>query len=141
MVMVNVLVPEERVLEVYALLGQPPGKASAPVQAPAKGSEWPREELARYYRQSPKAMKAFLDHLAANAGSWVTIEEVAGKLRLTPQQVAGVMGAGGRRLHNRHGKEAGKNGWFLEFERNHDLGMIQYRMPEEVAEAIREAQD
>lgn len=135
MALVNVLVPEERVLEVYALLGQPLGT----IQTTPGNAEWPREELIRFYRESPEAMKKFLDYLAANTHRWVTIDEMAKTLSLTRDQIAGVMGAGGRRLHNRHGKPKGWRGWFLHFERNRELGMIQYRMPEGVAEAIRDA--
>jgi hypothetical protein len=138
MSLVNVLVPEERVLEVYALLGLPPGST---LPAPVPTDEWPQGDIIRFYRESPPAMKGFLDHLAGKADTWVTIQEMADTLDLTPQQVAGVMGAGGRRLHNRYGKQNGRKGWFLDFERNHELGMLQYRMPAKVAEAIREVKN
>jgi len=128
---IMVAVPEDRVLEVYGLLAGPP-KSNGSVA----DDTWSHADIVRFYRESPAAMRGTLDELALNAGKPVTIQELEKAIGLRRDQIAGVMGAGGRRIHNRYGKGA----WPIKAERNHETRELEYTMPAEVADAIRDAQ-
>jgi hypothetical protein len=97
---VHVPVPAERVQEVYELL------ARRPEEAAVNGSRgWSRDNLLRAYRESPEAMKKAFDYLADHAGQEVTTDELAAAIGVTRSQLAGVIGAFGRRKKNRYGQE------------------------------------
>lgn len=121
-------VPEELVSEVYALLA----RLCSPTERLGANNGWSEEEVVKAYRQSPKAMTAFLDHLATHAGEWFTasemeeaIEERLGKKRA----LRGVLGAFGRRVLNRYGK----NVWFFRAESDQEEGCMTYMMEEREA--------
>jgi hypothetical protein len=138
--LVMVPVPEDRVLEVYALLARPKGAAeSIPavvsagpvVEAPSIDDEL----IARAYRESPPAMKGFLEYLADRPGVWISSREIGDSLGLDWNKVAGVLGAFGRRWHNRY--QQPQKRWFFDERWNHDKNHQEYRMPERAAEVIK----
>jgi hypothetical protein len=127
---VNVPVPADRVQEVYALL------ARRPEEAAVTGSRgWSRENLLRSYRESPEAMMKAFDYLAGHAGQEVTTKELAAAIGVTRSQLAGVVGAFGRRKKNRYGEDD------LPFRAvwSAGAGMVVYEMSPAVAAVINEA--
>jgi hypothetical protein len=125
---VNVPVPEDRVPEVYALLAQPR-------TAETQGNGWSRDEMVRAYRESSAAMKRVFEHLADRPGQEVGADELSSAVGVTRPQLAGVLGAAGRRFANRYKKTA----WPFEAQWISDAGMVVYEMTSDVADAIREA--
>lgn len=121
-------------------LGQPAvlDTPSGDVQA---GEPAGPELVERAYRESPPAMKRFLDYLTDHSGRHVPNDEVAQETAITRPQLAGVLGAFGRRWANRYQKRNSK--WFFDAEWMADSGngdwKWHYRMPEEAAQIIRRA--
>lgn len=137
---VPVLVPKSRVLDVYEFLSQPVGPrrdgSHLPEEFPGDAARghvpWPPEMLERAYRESSPAMKRFFDHLADNPGRAVPIGELGEAMGYTPHQVAGTLGAAGRRITNRY-----KLRWPFTWERRPEDGIYYYTMNEEDAAVIR----
>jgi hypothetical protein len=134
---VNILVPKSRVLEVYRLLGQ---SGSANGVAPSESSppgerKYGRDLIERAYRESPESMKRFFNFLADNAGREVSSEQIARAIGRTRPQLAGVLGAFGRRWKRRY-RNPGP--WPLTASWNGDVGMWLYVMTTEDAEVIIE---
>jgi hypothetical protein len=129
---VNVPVPADRVQEVYALLARRPEEA---LVNGARG--WSRDNLLRAYRESPEAMKKAFDHLADHANQEVTANQLATAVGVTRQQLAGVLGAFGRRKKNRYGEEN------LPFRAVWSAGaqMVVYEMSPAVATIINQARN
>jgi hypothetical protein len=127
---VNVPVPPDRVQEVYGLLAR--GAEEAAVNG-ARG--WSRDNLLRAYRESPEAMHKAFDYLAGHAGQEVSTEELAAAIGVTRSQLAGVVGAFGRRKKNRYGEDD------LPFRAvwSAGAGMKVYEMSPAVAAVINEA--
>jgi hypothetical protein len=127
---VNVPVPPDRVQEVYALLAQRPEEAAV---NGARG--WSRDNLLRAYRESPEAMQKAFDYLTGHAGQEVSTEELAAAIGVTRSQLAGVVGAFGRRKKNRYGEDD------LPFRAvwSAGAGMVVYEMSPAVAAVINEA--
>lgn len=129
---VNIAVPKERVFDVYAfLLLERRGGAKK------EEDEWTEELLERAYQESPSPMAAFLEHLARNPGQWFTAEEMADAIERSRAQMAGVLGAFGRRVKNRYSMET----WPFHSEYNHAEGMATYAMDDDVAATMREVND
>lgn len=133
-------VPSDRVIEVYTLLGRGPKDAEpeppAAAQSEAEVDAMDHFLVARAYRESPDSMKAFLDYLVDRPGQKVSSRTVGDAIRKTWNQVAGMLGAFGRRWRNRY-KQTG--GWFFDAKWNFEENHMDYRMPEEAAAIIREA--
>ena len=126
---VMVPVPVDRLLDVYRLLGAP--ALAAAHDSATRGVLDESALLRRAYRESPpETMRAALDYLAERPGRSVSSSELAASIRRTTHQLAGVMGAFGRRWANRYGM-AGQS-WFFEWD-----PVSGYRMPELAAETIR----
>jgi len=133
--LIMVPVPEERVLEVYALLAasgdSPPASAVSAAAAPDAIAD--EELIAKAYRQSPEAMTLFLDYLADHPGQVIKSSEIAEAIGRTGPQQAGVLGAFGRRMKNRYGQEK----WFFSAYWDHDVGSMVYSMSPEAADVIK----
>lgn len=114
---VQIAVPEDRVLDVYAyLLGKK-----------KDGGMWTSELLERMYLESPKPMQQFLVTLAKRAGTVHTAEELAAAIGRNRLQLAGVLGAYGRRVKNRYGMDQ----WPFETIYDHSAGMYSYVITDE----------
>lgn len=141
---VNVLVPKSRVLEVYALLGQPEG---SPVHGgsggdsgrPVEGKGYDRALFERAYRESSPHMKRLLEYLADNPGRMIPSGELAEAIGYDRSQLAGVLGAFGRRWKNRY-----KNPGHWPFRADNPVefdGYWAYWMEPEEVEIINEIRD
>ncbi len=138
--LINVPVPRSRLLEVYGLLGRPaPGSSGGNTgltnEAESDSEErWHDALLARAYRESSPKMKGMLDYLADRPGVRVTSAEVAKAISYTRPQLAGVLGAFGRRWKNRYRQ----NGpWFFSAEWSPTDEMWVYWMTQDVARVIK----
>jgi hypothetical protein len=137
---VPVLVPKNRVLDVYEFLSRPMGPerdgshTSEELYGEAARGRvpWPPEMLERAYRESSPAMKLFFDHLADNPGRAVPIGELGEAMGYTPHQVAGTLGAAGRRITNRY-----KLRWPFAWEKRPEDGVYYYTMNADDAAVIR----
>jgi hypothetical protein len=87
-------------------------------------------------------MKRFLDYLTDRVGRQIPNDEIAEAIGVTRPQLAGVLGAFGRRWANRYQQRNAK--WFFDADWMADPetgdSKWHYRMPEESAEVIRSAQ-
>jgi hypothetical protein len=127
---VEVLVPKHLVPDVYGLIAEQMAKG------PTNGGTAVNEELtARMFLESPPAMRQFLALLADNAGKVLSTAEICEAIERTPMQLAGVLGAFGRRVKNRY-KGAKKP---FDARRDHAERTWVYGMDPEVAEAIKKA--
>ena len=115
---VQIAVPAERVLDVYAyLLGKSPD-----------GGAWTPALLERMYLESPQPMQQILVTLAKRVGVVHTAEELAEGIGRSRAQLAGVLGAYGRRVKNRYGMET----WPFETIFDHGAGMYSYVITDDV---------
>ena len=140
---VMVPVPLDRVLEVYAVLGRDHQRQVQSEPMPeAVGPPSTRERatdpaiIKRAYLESSEKMKAFLDYLAARPEQWTSTEEVGNAIGYGWNQVAGMLGAFGRRWEHRY-KEAGN--WFFDNKWDNVENHQDYLMPPEAARIIQEA--
>jgi hypothetical protein len=139
---VMVPVPSDRVMEVYAVLGR---DHQSPVQSEPKpdaiGPPSIRERatdpaiIKRAYLESSEKMMAFTEYLAERPGEWVSTEQVGNAIGYTWNQVAGMLGAFGRRWEHRY-KEAGN--WFFDNKWDHIENHQDYLMPPEAARIIKD---
>lgn len=139
---INIPVPADRVQEVYELLARPkasPAEAVTPDSAQqGNGHPVPDNDItSRAYRESSEAMKKVFDHLAANPDRVVPMDELAKAVGYTgPSEMAGALGAFGRRWKNRyHGGKDTK--WPFESWWDYERNMMVYRMSKEVADVIK----
>jgi hypothetical protein len=106
---VTVLVPKSRVLDVYALLGAGRGasQAEAPTPSAAGGQAgtYDRALVERAYRESSPKMKLLFDELANHPTERIRSTELAAAIGYDRSQLAGVLGAFGRRWKNRYRNE------------------------------------
>jgi hypothetical protein len=96
--------------------------------------EWPRELIEKQFRQSPQTIQALQRHLAANPGQEFTTYELAEVMGLEYgwNSVAGALGAYGRRIRNRHGRDS----WPFSVRYSYDKQKHVYSMTKDVAEII-----
>jgi hypothetical protein len=80
-------------------------------------------------------MQKLLLMLAENAGKWVSAGEITDALGITRAQLAGVLGAFGRRLKNRY--KGAQRPFSARWD--HEQGSWLYRMDAEAAEVIKRA--
>lgn len=115
------------------------GESSAGAHVPTDPAS--PELIARAYRESPPAMKRFLDYLADRADAPIPNDQVAEGIGVSRPQLAGVLGAFGRRWANRYQRRGAK--WFFDADWMADDGSGEwkwhYRMPVEAAQVIRTA--
>jgi len=83
--------------------------------------------------------RPFLDYLADRPGEWVSSDVMGKRLGLSRDQIAGMLGAAGRRL----GAEERLHEWFTDgpvriYEKQYFGGKAHYRMPKDVADIIVE---
>jgi hypothetical protein len=122
--LVTVLVPRNRLTEVYALLGtEPPAESMAD-----------RDIIEKAVQESPDDTKRFLDLLAASPDEWLSIGEVREKLGLGVHELAGVLSTLPRRWRGRYRQAAP-----LPFEIDGQGSERRYRMEQEVAEVVMSA--
>ena len=140
---VSVLVPKARVLDVYQFLTVKQSDATDATdveitpQEPTSGLPMTDPAVVgRAYRESPPAMKQFLELLAARPGEWVKIDELRDEMGLKKHQLPGVLGAFSRRWQGRY-KQAGK--WPFDAEWSDATGewTWRYLMPQVNADLIR----
>src|SRR4051812_22937601 len=95
---IPVPVPEELVPEVYALLARLQSGGKEPESEPVP-AELTGDLVERIHGESGPAHRAFMEHLAANAGRWVGSRELIDVLRLShgSKSLAGLLGSFGRR--------------------------------------------
>ena len=140
---VSVMVPEELVTDVYRFIAEQTGKRTVASEEPDGQRDepvvsrgWTAKEIKRAYKESPPAMIAFLNTLAAHPGEWLGTKELSDPLSAAVkreygwQEMAGMLGAFGRRISNRYKKKT----WFFDAERDHENNRWVYRMNPELAE-------
>lgn len=135
---VMVPVPAHLLPKVYALLAREThfGESTDQHDTPAAPS-WNAELLGRAYRESPGPMKAILGYLSDNPGRNVNADELAEKIERTRPQMAGVLGAFGRRTKNRYGQES----WPFHATWDGGTERMNYKMDKNVADIIRQVRD
>lgn len=130
---VNVPVPAERVLEVYALLAR-----HAPTAAAATGEGfpegWSQELLDRMFVESSGAMRRILVAIAQAAPGWATTEEVAHAAGLTVRQAVASLGPFEKRVRGRYRMHR----WPFAAREFVDRGIVKYSMSVQTAERILE---
>jgi hypothetical protein len=150
---VMIPVPVDRVQEVYEVLGRP--KQTSPLTAATETPKapngyvngtisWPEDLLRRCYRESPPVMTVVFEHLATNAGREVTSAELAeavgtgiGEPGYERAQLAGVLGAFGRRWKNRYERGGRHDGaWPFRAEWSAEHEMFVYEMNTDVAKVF-----
>ena len=101
---------------------------------------WTGSEIERAYRESPPAMKAFIGALMEYQGEWLgtkelsePVSEAIGK-NYRWQEMAGMLGAFGRRVKNRYDKG---DRWFFDVRRDHENSRWVYRVSPELAEFLK----
>jgi hypothetical protein len=97
------MVPEDRLMQVYALLGAPPAPAVATSEATSNSKKpWTKEALAKLLKEASETIQGEAKHLASHAVQEVTSEEIADALQLPHgwNSLAGANGAWGHKLAN-----------------------------------------
>jgi len=136
---ISIPVPVDRVQEVYEVLGRPRGPQPAvpTTSLPDKpDAVLDAALLARPYRESQEAMKKVFDHLAENSDHDIPMEDLAKAVGYHPHQMAGALGAFGRRWKNRYHRGEDVKWPFAawwDFDRN----TMVYKMSAECAEVIK----
>lgn len=104
---VSVMVPQEYVLDVYRFLAI---KSSKPTKK-SKG-KWDKEDLQKVWDDSAKEMKAWLKMIATASAEVPSEELMKCRNATNRQQLAGQLGAFGRRMKHRHaGKKLFDRRW------------------------------
>lgn len=135
-----VMVHEDRLEEVYALLAFPNGDGSEDSTPsgpnPVGGSpDWSDAEIQKAYRESGENMKQVLDLLAARPEVAVRSDELYLPMGLNSRQFSGVLGSFGKRVAGRYGKSQ----WFFSAEWDHESGAVAYTMTQRTVDLIRNA--
>jgi hypothetical protein len=144
--LVPVYVPRALVAEVYAAItdylrsGQEPDstlRRMTPSQ-PIYAAKWEEAVIRRAYEESGPPMRRVLKTLAARAGEDVGSDELAAAIGegATSANLAGVMGAFGRRVRSRYRQSRP----FFASRWDADRDRTVYWMPREAAEVISAAQ-
>lgn len=143
MALVQVSVPEEHVLAVYALISELSGSSSPPVGTPAKlaakAPDATADVVQRMYVESFERHRELLRLLADRQDEWVSSGSIIDALKLENgrKSLAGMFGAFGRRSKHRYGgAKPWRDRWDPE---SGETGEQFYLMPQEVAEWVREA--
>lgn len=132
---ISIPIPVERVQEVYELLARRTG-TPAPI-GPAPGpDDFDAQLLARAYRESPDAMRKVFDYLADHAPRDVPMTELAKAVGYHPHQMAGALGAFGRRWKNRYHRGVNTK-WPFNAVWDFSANMVIYSMPAEAASVIK----
>jgi hypothetical protein len=139
---VSIMVPKDRVLDVYRYLTQGsllPDATDPTAMSSVAISDEPVIDpavVSRAYRESPPAMKQLFELLAAHPDEWRGIDEIRAEMGLKMHQLPGVLGAFQRRWKGRY-KQAGK--WPFDAEWTDATGSWtwRYRMPKANADLIR----
>ena len=146
--LVMVAVPRRHLIAVYELLSRPAaqpeterGGLQAVIQAQQTGafaadaviSEWSRALLERAFRESPASIKKVFRYLAEHAGDQVPITDIAQAVGYTRPQLAGALGAFGRRVKNRYQRTT----WPFTAEWDNDVRMWFYTMQPKEADVVR----
>lgn len=136
---ISIPVPRDRVQEVYELLARPKspsdGEPAGPVASvlPIAADS---ATVERAYRESPPAMRLVFEYLASKPGVKIPMTELASNIARHPHQVAGVLGAFGRRWKGRY--HGGKNTpWPFEARWSFEQNLMIYSMPADVAKIIQ----
>lgn len=134
-----VYVPREHAAEVYGfvaelLRGSTLREATATAEAPAEAGEWPTELIERAYAESSKPLKAMLKMLAERSGETVVSDELATAIGpdATWVNLAGTLGAFGRRVKSRYGR----TNWFFSADWDNVREKMVYAMDEREAQVI-----
>ena len=130
---VNVPVPVERVLEVYALLAR---QTVFPTVATKEGypEGWSQDLIYRMFIESSGAMKRILVAIAQAAPGWSTTEEVARAAGLTVRQAVASLGPFEKRVRGRYRMTR----WPFAARDFVDRGIVKYSMSVQTAERILE---
>jgi hypothetical protein len=141
---VSILVPKDRVMDIYQLIA---GKPAAPTdtansmvarqEPPSSGNPTTDSAIvARAYRESSPKMRQFFELLAARPDEWVAIDDIRESLSLEVRQLPGQLGAFQRRWQGRL-KQSGK--WPFDAEWSDVTGTWRwaYRMPQVNADLIK----
>jgi hypothetical protein len=144
--LVPVYVPRALVADVYATItdylrsGQDPDFTSRPAtpSQPIYAAKWEESVIRRAYEESGPPMRRVLETLAARAGEEVGSDELAAAVGegATSANLAGVMGAFGRRVRSRYRQSRPFFASRWDGERDRTV----YWIPREAAEAISAAQ-
>jgi hypothetical protein len=81
--------------------------------------------------------QAVLRTLAKNHPNWTLATELQRVTKYTPNQLAGLLGAFGKRVGSTEGYRTGT--WFFEQEWNYETDCNQYKLPEAVLRAVQRA--
>ncbi len=132
MELVNVAVPEDRLLEVYALLSKPRAPGADEIEPEA--GVWDKGTLRPLLREASSTIQGLARYLAQHPGEEVGTDEVAEALDLPYgwNSLAGALGAFGRKLGNR-GQEFPWEVWY-----SPEDGRTRMKMQPEVASLVLE---
>jgi len=100
--------------------------------SPEADLEWDDALITRCYLESPPPMQAFMMHMATNPDRTFTSKQMASAIDRTGQQLAGVLGAFGRRVKNRYSMRS----WPFDAQWSDDAGHMFYRMPADVSAVV-----
>ena len=95
--------------------------------------EFARRVLTR--RQLSKGQKIALETLEGAYPEWVSRDELCAATNYTPNQLAGLMGAFGRRASHTQGYIQGS--WLFDAEWDENAWAYRYRLPDSLLEALR----
>lgn len=103
--LIPVMVPQSRLTAVYHLLGMEPSKEVSALT-------WTQEELQKVWNESDKPMRNFLTMIAGAPGEISSEMLMACRGTVNRRQLAGQLGAFGRRIKHRHaGKQLYQQRW------------------------------
>ena len=131
--------------EVAALIQQlrgdmsPDGKA-VDSASPDEPNKFISEEVAfRAFRRRPlsKQQELVVQTMIRNHPGWSTAAELQAATKYSPSQLAGLLGAFGKRVYATEGYKKGR--WFLDQEWDYENGANKYRLPEAVLAAAKRA--
>jgi hypothetical protein len=134
---VSILVPKERLMEVYGFIASLDGGAELPSSGDAveKGTDWTDELIERQFNESPEFMQRFQKFLAEEPEQWFSTKTIAKRLNALKgsKTVAGALGAYGRRTSHRYAMKT----WPFQYRWNHSEEQMHYSMDKRTAEIIR----
>jgi len=110
------------------------------IESAAKSGKFVPEELAfRVLKRRPLSseQRPLLSLLARNHPSWTSAFELQKATKYKPSQLAGLLGAFGKRVTATNGYLAGM--WFFDQEWDYEQDCNRYRLPEGVLNAVRRA--
>jgi hypothetical protein len=137
--LVTVQVPRKYLLRVYGFLSElEEGTGSNGPEPSPEGPEWNEALLKRAFRESSTSAQRLLKFLATRPERDVPTGDIAGALSLTGMQLAGVLGAFGRRCFSRYHMKGPNGTAMFPFAARWDygLGATVYRLPQWAADVI-----